>query len=547
VSPLQRTSREVDRCGLTLEKRRCYNVLVHYILFVLIVIAGLSPLLTFARLWQVKEWRIDRLREHLRHEGWFKQLFGVVKPSVTALGLIVLIIGIIFDVKIGRFLLSDISLFFTVGLLAWFTLFRFVIFKQAHPVWTLKSFAVSAFAFVLFCTISFVAANYMDIALIAIIAIALPLFAFVFVGISLGVFYPLDHLMKIRILVRARNVREKCENLTVVGITGSVGKTTTKELLSHILKDREMLVTPAHVNTEMGVANLIIKKLKNKHQIFIVEMGAYRKGEIKLLCSLAKPQMGIITFIGRQHLGLFGNQEELCKAKGELFEALPAEGHAFLNTDSEHSAHLMERSSCPVHTISTGGHASYEAFDIQESSKGITFTLRDVHFEVPLQGTHQITNVLLAVTCAESLGVPIAESAKRLNDFHGMPQTFERKDGAQGQLVLDDTHNTSPASFRAAIEWAKLQKGSPKILVTEGLLELGKDEDLIHRELGLLSRDVFDEVVFLSKKCVRYFEQGFGSTVTRADKKKFKIALSEGMLIVCEGRMPESVVQRLLS
>jgi UDP-N-acetylmuramoyl-tripeptide--D-alanyl-D-alanine ligase len=521
--------------------------LVFYILFVLILIAGLSPLLTFARLWQVKEWRIDRLREHLRHEGWTRQLFGIVRPSVAAAGLAFLIIGIIFDINISNFELSRISIFTTTGLLAWFTLFRFVIFKQTHPVWTLKSSAVALLALILFSTVSFVSAYYVDIVVISIFAIVLPLFAFVFVAFALGILYPLDHLMKIRVLVKARGVREKCENLTVVGITGSVGKTTTKELLSHILKDREILVTPAHVNTEMGVASLIIKKLKSKHQVLIVEMGAYRKGEIKLLCSLAKPQMGIITFIGRQHLGLFGNQEELCKAKGELFEALPANGHAFLNTDSEHSAHLMEKSSCPVHTISTGGHASYEAFDIQESANGITFTLRDIHFEVPLQGTHQITNVLLAVTCAESLGVPIAESAKRLSDFHGMPQTFEKKDGAQGQVLLDDTHNTSPASFRAAIEWAKLQKGSPKILVTEGLLELGKDEDLIHRELGLLSRDVFDEVVFLSKKCVQYFEQGFGSTVTRADKKKFKIAINEGMLIVCEGRMPESVVQRLLS
>ena len=128
-----------------------------------------------------------------------------------------------------------------------------------------------------------------------------------------------------------------------------------------------------------------------------------------------------------------------------------------------------------------------------------------------------------------------------------LPQTFEKKEGAKGQVVLDDTHNASPASFRAAIEWARNYTKEKKVLVTSGLLELGKEECAIHRELGMNARGVFDEVVFLSKKCVRSFEQGYGKTVKVFPKKKFKMALSENMLIVCEGRMPNSIVEKLLS
>ena len=511
-------------------------------LCVLVSVAGLSPLLTFTRLFQLKEWRRDRLREHLRREGRLNQLFGVVRPIVVASGLLLFWMSSIFiDEEIFP---SNYVLWGTMGLLAWFTLFRFVVGKQICPMWTKKSITITLLAILLFertaCIIASIPGA--DIALLL-----LSLFSFIFVFIIWLLLLPLDRFLKRRILLSARRLRDEYKNLTVIGITGSVGKTTTKDLLAHILSDRKILVTPAHVNTEMGVANLMIKKLSEEHQIFIVEMGAYRRGEIALLCSLSRPQFGVITFIGKQHLGLFGSQEELCLAKGELFTALPASGRAFLNADTVFCENLMKSASCPVNTVGTGGHATYEAFEIQEGTNGVSFTVRGEKFFVPLQGTHQVTNVLLAVAVAEALNIPLAESSKRLKTFHGMPQTFEKKEGKSGQVVLDDTHNASPASFRAAIEWSRTYNAKTKILVTSGLLELGKEENAIHKELGMLCKGIFDEVVFLSKKCVRSFEHGYGKTVSRAPKKKFRMKFGEDMLIVCEGRMPESVVERLLS
>jgi len=473
------------------------------------------------------------------------QLFGWVKPAVVGTGL--LIFGLLTLMEESIPFPPVAALWAAIGLLAWFTLFRFVLGKQARPVWTMKSIAVTLLSLLLFAVIAYLLTGGMHDTVRSVALSVMPLLSFVSVFIAVTVLLPLDRLLKRGILSRAGKLRQSLPNLSVIGITGSVGKTTTKELLAHILSDRKILITPAHVNTEMGVANLMLRKLKDEHQLFIVEMGAYRRGEIKLLCSLVQPQIGVITFIGKQHLGLFGSQEDLCHAKGELFSALPPSGHAFLNADTQFCDHLMKLAACPVQTVGTGGHATYEAFDIQETGGGISFTLRDTAFVLPLQGTHQVTNVLLACAVAEVLGVPIAECAKRLKSFKGPAQTFEKREGEQGQIVLDDTHNASPASFRAAIEWARSASTKKKILVTAGLLELGKEECAIHQELGTLSRDVFDDVVFLSKKCVQSFELGFGKSVKVAPKKKFKIALSSDMLIVCEGRMPESVVQNLLT
>ena len=515
------------------------------LLTILFLLATLSPVLTFARLFQMKEWRWDRLRVHLKREGRARQLFGIVRPACTGVGLLLLLLVPLFPESVP--MTRTYALFGTWGLLAWFTLFRFVIGKQKRPVWTAKAIGITALSLLFLLITGFLLLAKRDVLIIEILLLILPLFSFLAVGAAFLLALPLDRFLKARILLQATEIRKACPHLTVVGITGSVGKTTTKELLAHLTQDRKVLVTPSHVNTEMGVAALMIKKLTPEHALFIVEMGAYRRGEIALLCSITLPQIGVITYIGNQHLALFGSREELCRSKGELFSALPPSGHAFLNGDTEGCDVLSALASCPVHTVGTGGHATYEAFDIEENAEGVSFTLRGTSFRVPVHGTHQITNIVLAIAVAETLGIALPESAKRLANFHGLPQTFEVKTGKRGQTVLDDTHNASAASFRAAIEWARAHPAKLKILVTSGVIELGLAEGPICQELGLHSRDVFKEVIFLDKKCAQHFEQGFGKSVFVPRKGKFKVAIEEQSLFVCEGRMPEWIVPKLLS
>lgn len=513
-----------------------------------LLLAALGPILTFARLWQLKEWRFDRLREHMRREGWLRQLFGWARPMIVAIGLLIFfLLPLLPDAwPLDRVYV----LLATWGMLAWFTLFRFVMSMQQRPVWTAKALAVTGCALALILLTGFLLLLFREESFVGLILLPLPLLSSSALALALLLLLPLDCNLKRRMIARARAVRQQCPALTVIGITGSVGKTTTKELLGHLLSSRRALITPAHVNTELGIADLMMHTLKEDQEIFIVEMGAYRRGEIAALCSLVSPHIGIITYVGDQHLALFGSMEDLCRAKGELFAALPPQGHAFVNADSPFCSDLGALASCPLHTVGTGGHATYEAYDIQENASGLSFTVRGIAFQIPLRGTHQVTNVLLAISVAETLGVPLGMSAELLKTFQGLPQTFEKKVGAQGQVVLDDTHNASSASFRAVIEWARVYDAKQKVLVTPGLIELGSAEGPIARELGFQARDVFHEVIFLDKKCAQYFEQGFGKAVHVPRRRRGNLwmpQLTEGTLIVCEGRIPETLLQRFLS
>jgi UDP-N-acetylmuramoyl-tripeptide--D-alanyl-D-alanine ligase len=520
----------------------------------LLFFAVLGPVLTFSRLLQIKEWRADRLREHLRQKGYVSQLFGLVRPVLIGLGLLTLFFIPLFpaawEMQESWILLS------TYGTLAWFTLFQGTIGQRKRPVWTAKAMAVVSLSLILFLS-AFTALQILPDGIIrTVLFLLLPLLSPVVLGLSLFILSPLDRWLKRRLLQRAQEKRAKYTDLTVIGITGSVGKSTTKEMLAHVLqggppggeKEWKVLLTPAHVNTELGVADVLLRSLKKDHTHLVVEMGAYRKGEIALLASLALPQIGITTFVSDQHVGLFGSREALLSAKGELFASLPPEGHAFLNADSEGASAIAECAGCPVITVGTGGHANFEAFDIVEESDGISFTLRGIPFRIPLHGTHQVANVLLVTAAAEVLDIPIEETARRLQTFHGLPQTFEKKTGKHGQVVLDDTHNASSASFRAAIEWARMYPAERKVLVTSGLIELGGAERLICEELGNASREIFQEVIFLDRACARCFEHGFGQSVTVPRRKRdIRLPLREGALIVCEGRIPDSLMQKVLS
>ena len=492
-----------------------------------LVLAGIiSPLLTFAYLWQVKEWRIDRLREHLRAEGVFRQLFGLVRPAILLLAFL-----IIPHVPHA----PALSIQAILVVFAALSLVQIGMKRQRMPVWTQKGITLVGTSLMLNAIASFV----FPLILLPILVLLQPIVLLC----AWLLFWPLDKVLKGRIMENAKAIRSKQSDLIVIGITGSAGKTTTKELLSHLLHDEKIAVTPAYVNTEMGVSQWITRTLTaEKPRILIVEMGAYRPGEITLLCNIAQPTMGIVTFVGSQHIALFGSQERLQHAKGELVAALPADGKAFLNADSTLCAELSKRASCPVTTIGTGGSVNMKATDIEETASGLRFRMEDMQYSTPLHGTHNITNILLAIAVAKELGKDDAHIQKALKSFRTPQHTFNvRKEGER--TMLDDTHNASPASFRAGIQWARSQPAQQKILITSGLIELGRNQDKIHTELGAAAAEVFDRVIFLSKTSARAFEKGYGKSVELLPKTE---PIGKAALVACIGRVSPSTISALL-
>ncbi len=528
---------------------RLFNVIPYStgLMVALTVIACLSPLLTLAHLWQLKEWRIDRMMEHLRNGQWFRQLFGIARPVFFVF---LLMLAISMAPASWRNILIGLPL------LALMSVLQILLKRQSFPVWTKKAVVLicttlvldAAWTFFIFTSVFSWFRPLFPMFLATSTVLLLPLVQSVILTFAWLLFSPVDRLLKKRVLDRAMKLRLSHEKLTVIGITGSVGKTTTKELLAHILKKKGAIATPIHVNTEMGVAAWLTNLLKDKpqdwHSILIVEMGAYRKGEIRLLSQIAKPQIGIVTYIGQQHLSLFGSQEAIGIAKGELIEALPENGHAFLNEDNEASHQLKKRAKCPVTTVGTGGHPDLAAFDIEETSKGIRFTALDTKFEVPLAGTHLVTGILLAIAAAKSLGMEPKEIAREIATFVPLPQTFEVKT-INGVTVLDDTYNASPDSFRAAIEWARSQPHTEKVVLTEGIIELGQYEASIHSALAEEAAPIFNRAYIRNARYLPYFRDGgfeARAHLLSSGAEKVKV----GALLVCIGRMPRSAIDQLL-
>ena len=497
----------------------------------LTLIGSLSPLLTFEYLWQLKEWRLDRLREHMRAEGIIRSIFGSLRIPI-----LIAFFALAFLTTINQLT----ALYTLLAIFACATLLQKLIHRQPEPVWTQKARALTALAFVI--TFAFAVARREDLPALSLLIVLQPLIVFA----AWMLLYPVDRILKMRIMKRAKQIRAKFPDLTVIGITGSAGKTTTKELLAHVLKDKSPLTTPEHVNTELGVSKWLIDKLSKKDavpEILIVEMGAYAPGEIAMLCDIVQPNIGITTFIGSQHIALFGSQESLQRAKGELTASIPPHGMVFLNADSELCTALKKYANCEVLTVGTGGHADEEAFDVEEISTGIKFKLDGTMFEIPLHGTHNVTNVMLAISVAKTLEMPIGDIANILKSFRPLKRTFDVR--IEGDVtILDDTHNSSPASFKAAIAWARNQQGANKVLLTSGLIELGMKQDRMHTELGNLSSSVFDRVIFLSARSAVSFQKGYGKEV-ELYKSGIKKVPKE-TLLVCEGRMSEQIIRTLL-
>lgn len=472
----------------------------------------------------------------MRRENAFAQLLGVLRPMLVIVTLGLLLIP---GVPLAQW--SRVA----VGLLALLTLMRVLLKKQSRPKWTEKSIVLVASALLL------------DLVILTLLSVAhratfflsaalLPVVQFAPLVLAWLVWRPVDAMLKARVLAKARELRALREDLTVIGVTGSVGKTTAKELLACILKPLNAIATPAYVNSEMGVAKWLLQVLSPTHSpvhILIVEMGAYRGGEIDLLCRIARPQMSIVTYVGNQHVALFGSEENLWNAKAEIIRALPQNGHAFLNGDNDGARKMKDIAVCPVTIVGTGGFADIEAHDVEETPKGIRFRTGQHSFEVALHGTHNVTNVLLAIAVARKLGMTDVNIATQLRMFSPPRQTFGVRT-EHSVTILDDTHNSSPPSVKATIGWAKGQPFDHKTLIMAGLIELGEETERAHRELGAAAQGVFDRVIVLDNDLAPFFAAGYGKSVEMLTPHTLKVP--SGSLLCCSGRMPQSVIHRLL-
>ena len=306
----------------------------------------------------------------------------------------------------------------------------------------------------------------------------------------------------------ARKIIDALPNLTVVGITGSFGKTTTKYALHEILRHKFMtLMTPASFNTTMGVCKTIRESLKTMHQLFVVEMSAKKKGDIAELCNLTKPKFGIITAIGEQHLETFKNLDTIKKTKNELINSLPEDGKGFFNFDDNNCFELAQQATCKVVGYALESRqADYIAENIKINEGGSSFTVRrridgkTILVQSKLLGRHNVYNLLGAIAVAAELGVNMDDMVYPLRQLHPIPHRLELKNVAAGISYIDDSFNSNPSGSKMALEVLEQFSGKRKIIITPGMVELGDKEEELNQRFGEYIADVCDYVILVGKK-----------------------------------------------
>jgi len=276
----------------------------------------------------------------------------------------------------------------------------------------------------------------------------------------------------------------------VVGITGSNGKTSTKEMLAALLATRyRVLKTEGNLNTETGVPLTILRIEPGVHEVVVLEMGMQGPGEIARLAELARPSIGIVTGIGAVHIEFFESKEAIARAKGELPAALPRDGLAILNHDDPLTPILRNLSSAPVITFGLEG-GDWHGTDYSAG----TFSVRGVEIRLRLPGRHQARNALAALAAGRFAGVPLEEGAAALAGV-SVDHRLQERPAPGGYVVVDDAYNASPESMLAAFEALLERPGGGRLIAVLGeMRELGSLAEDAHRRVGLRAAEVFDRV-----------------------------------------------------
>lgn len=335
---------------------------------------------------------------------------------------------------------------------------------------------------------------YVSFSLIALIPIMLPLFVFAAFYIML----PIEKAISASYIKKAKKKLSSIKNIKVVGITGSYGKTTVKNILGTILSEKyKVCLTPSSYNTPLGLAKTILSNLDEKDEIFLAEMGAKQRYDISELCNMVEPQIGVITGVGNQHLLTFGSVETIIKTKGELAEYITQNsGKLFISTETETSKQLAKQYAAAKCVSFESGDLKVQ--NIKTTKEGSTFELvhnnKKVECNTILLGNHNISNILLAANVALSLGLDLNQIASGIEKLVTIKHRLEIVKSSSTYTIIDDAYNSSVEGSKASLDVLSKFDGK-RFVITPGLVELGAEQFNANFEFGINMAAVCDYVI----------------------------------------------------
>jgi UDP-N-acetylmuramoyl-tripeptide--D-alanyl-D-alanine ligase len=530
-----------------------------------------KAILFWIYLWQLKEYHIGRFLAHFQTEKGKTLILN----SLNFLKVLFLVLFLILTGLLPFLLLVLYSAEFLKAIR------DFLKKKLKRPILTKKTI-VLIFAGVILelLFLSWLLSRFENIGQLSFGVLVFDLLTPVISSAIVLLFQPVAALWRWFFIQKAKKKRALFRDLLVIGITGSYGKTSTKEFLAEILSQYfNVLKTKEHQNSEVGISQCILNELNWSHQIFVCEMAAYNKGGIKLLCNIAQPSIGIVTGVNEQHLALFGSMENLLSAEGgkELVEALPQKGVIILNISDPHIFSLYQkiRKIYPQKKILTYGVGKVadniipDLFvkEVLTKKRSISFSVitrdrKSASFNVKVIGEHNVENILAAVLVARYLGIPLKRIAK---DFRKIkPEilavelkkvSLPTKRGKKQIFVIDATYSANPDGVMAHLEYLKIWKGK-KIIVMCCLIELGKAAKRVHRKIGEAIGQVCDLAIITTKDYFKEIREGAQKAGMLKEKvlflekpkeifEKIKSFCKRGDIVLLESRIPKEVIEWL--
>ena len=357
---------------------------------------------------------------------------------------------------------------------------------------------------------------------------------------------PVEKLVNLYYYLDAKRLLKQNKNLIIIGITGSYGKTSSKYILSRILSAKyNVLMTPESYNTLMGVVRTVREHLKPTHEVFVVEMGAYKRGEIEEICRLVNPRYGLLTTIGYQHLDTFKSIDNIIKTKYELIDAVK-DGTAFLNFENEFIQDKKSDGKYFSYGISDNC-LSYWAENIRNDSRGSSFTLCTynhvcIDLKTQLLGNHNVLNIVSACAIAMELGIGAEDICYAVKQIPPVPHRLELKGSPTGVSIIDDAFNSNPVGANEALNVLGKFDSPMRILITPGMIELNEREYEYNYKFGEKAAVSCDFIILVGIKRSKPILDGI--TSCNFPVKKIFVAknLNEALEKMKEIAIPGSVV-----
>ena len=492
---------------------------------------------------QVKEYRYDRIISFLRTQSG-RDSFGIIKQTLKFIALYAAFINFAFlDIYVA--ILAYASYLYVS---------KYLSKKAKKPVFTLRIVLILLFSLVLLAFLSIFSVLNLEgiVALFAVLETALMLSGFA----GLIITSPLVNFAKLQArkaaVSRLHKVKPK-----IVGITGSFGKTTTKDFVYQILSaSKAVEKTVGSENTEFGIFRKIAR-LKESTEVFVMEVGAYKRGEIKKVVDYIQPGIAIITGIEPQHLELFGSLDNLFNAKYELIQSLPKDGLAIINFDSLESRKLYRKARKNNITTLTYGIKSKTAdlllrpkssdehgviFDV--SMKGIKQRMF-----APVPGVKFLQNIGAAVLVARHLNVSWGDIIATVDKLTMPEKTMNVTTLGSGAVFVDDTFNSSPAGFVNALEYLDTYVAKRKVVITPGLIELGSKTLASYTKVAKKMKNI-DLLIVTKQEALGEFRQYNGKVEFAKDHKTLLEIVSrhnsKDIVFLAEGRLPSGFLKEIV-